>query len=178
MKPARHIEPIRKRLSDLSIIERKRRIEIIKDRIEDRQFNHTSLPLYDDPIDLQIMIDEYFTNGIERQETIVGTGSNAKVVEMKIATVTGLSLFLGFESRQSFYDMEKQLHLSYIIKRARDKIATYYEGKLSTSTPTGAIFALKNMGWHDKTEQTINQTIREVKVSVNQVDTNELISTI
>lgn len=30
----------------------------------------------------------------------------------------------------------------------------------------GAIFALKNMGWIDKTEQTINQTIKEVKINV------------
>lgn len=68
-------------------------------------------------------------------------------------TITGLCLFLGFESRQSFYDYEKNGKFSYIIKRARLMIENGYESQaMDSKTPTFQIFALKNMGWSDKTE--------------------------
>lgn len=67
-------------------------------------------------------------------------------------TVTGLAIFLGFESRQSVYDYEKNGEFSYIIKRARLMVEHGYEKSLMSDKPTGAIFALKNMGWVDKQE--------------------------
>jgi hypothetical protein len=88
--------------------------------------------------ELQQKIDEYFDLFPKEQQTI-----------------TGLALFLGFESRQSFYDYEKVDQYSYIIKRARLSIEHAYELKLSGGNCTGAIFALKNMGWMDKSEQKI-----------------------
>jgi len=72
------------------------------------------------------------------------------------ATITGLALFLGFESRQSFYDYEEREDFSYTIKRARLMIENEYEKKLSGNNCTGSIFALKNLGWKDKTEQDLN----------------------
>jgi len=66
--------------------------------------------------------------------------------------VSGLAYFLGFESRQSLYDYEKRSEFSYIIKRARLRIESEYEKKLSYKHPVGSIFALKNMGWADKQE--------------------------
>lgn len=72
-------------------------------------------------------------------------------------TVTGLALFLGFESRQSFYDYEKKEEFTYTIKRARTFIEKEYEELLRKGNAGGAIFALKNMGWHDK--QLIDHTI-------------------
>ena len=76
--------------------------------------------------------------------------------EAKI-TITGLALFLGFESRQSFYDYEDKKKFSYTIKRARSIIEQYYEHSLMSINCTGAIFALKNFGWKDKSviEQTV-----------------------
>lgn len=68
-------------------------------------------------------------------------------------TITGLCLYLGFESRQSFYDYEKRAGFSYIIKKARMIVENAYEKRLSNDVPgsaTGAIFALKNMGWKDQ----------------------------
>jgi hypothetical protein len=88
---------------------------------------------FDNAEELQVEIDEYFA-----------------VTPKKEQTITGLALFLGFESRQSFYDYEEKY--SYIIKRARLTIEHAYECKLSDGQPTGAIFALKNMGWKDKSE--------------------------
>jgi hypothetical protein len=69
------------------------------------------------------------------------------------ATITGLALFLGFESRQSIYDYELDGEFSYIIKNARLRVECEYEKRLTTAqSATGAIFALKNMGWKDKSE--------------------------
>jgi len=67
-------------------------------------------------------------------------------------TITGLCFYLGFESRQSFYDYEKKKEFSYLIKRARLLVENRYERALSSRDVTGAIFALKNMGWKDKVE--------------------------
>jgi len=71
-------------------------------------------------------------------------------------TICGLALHLDFESRQSFYDYEKDGEFSYTIKKARLRIENYYEGKLTSRNATGAIFALKNFGWKDKTETEIS----------------------
>lgn len=67
-------------------------------------------------------------------------------------TITGLALHLGFESRQSIYDYEKNGDFSYIIKNARLRVEKGYELALHGDKPTGSIFALKNMGWTDKTQ--------------------------
>ena len=68
------------------------------------------------------------------------------------ATITGLALYLGFESRQSIYDYEKNGKFSYTIKRARLNVENSYEKQLLGKAATGAIFALKNFGWTDKQE--------------------------
>ena len=67
-------------------------------------------------------------------------------------TISGLAYYLGFESRQSFYDYEKRPEFSYTIKRARLFIENEYEKLLISNNTTGAIFALKNFGWSDKQE--------------------------
>lgn len=72
--------------------------------------------------------------------------------EAENPSITGLALYLGFESRQSIYDYEKSGEFSYTIKRARLKIESAYEQALLTRNSTGAIFALKNFGWTDKQE--------------------------
>ncbi len=66
--------------------------------------------------------------------------------------ITNLALFLGFDSRQSFYDYGNIEEFSYTIKRARLAIENYYEDHLLGDSATGAIFALKNFGWNDKTQ--------------------------
>lgn len=97
--------------------------------------------IYETPEELQGAIDAYFLQ---------------IKVDKEPATVTGLALSLGFESRQSVYDYEENGEFSYIIKNARLRVECEYEKRLSTAqSPTGAIFALKNMGWKDKSEQEI-----------------------
>jgi hypothetical protein len=65
------------------------------------------------------------------------------------STVTGLALYLGFCSRSTFDDYEKRTEeFSYVIRRSKLAVENSYE---LSGTPFD-IFALKNMGWKDKTE--------------------------
>lgn len=96
-------------------------------------------PSYKTAEELQDSIDEYFeaTRNEENPEPL---------------TISGLCHWLGFSSRQSFYDLEKQDKFSYTIKRARLRIESFYESMLMSRSPAGAIFALKNFGWKDRQE--------------------------
>ena len=67
-------------------------------------------------------------------------------------TITGLSIFLGFGSRQSIYDYiknERRKEFSYIVKKAVALVENAYELRCNEDYPTGAIFVLKNMKWSD-----------------------------
>lgn len=91
-------------------------------------------PMFTDPKEMQDLISKFFLE------------------ESKHITISGLAYYLGFESRQSFYDYEKNPDFSYTIKRARLFIENEYEKLLLSGNVTGAIFALKNFGWSDKQE--------------------------
>jgi hypothetical protein len=93
--------------------------------------------VFESPEEMVDFIDSYFKTKHEKLEN---------------PTVSGLALYLGFESRQSFYDYEKDPVFSYTIKKARLRMEEWYESNLLTRNATGAIFALKNFGWTDKQE--------------------------
>lgn len=103
-------------------------------------------PKYETAEDLQKKVDEYFSQD-----------------DVKL-TISGLCYFLGFESRQSFYAYENKPEFSYTVKRARAMIEQMYEEKLLSNHVTGAIFALKNLGWVDR--QTIDQTIDDRRMRI------------
>ena len=67
-------------------------------------------------------------------------------------TWTGLALFMGFSSRQSIDEYQNYPEFSYCVKKAKTIVEWHYEMRLCGDKPTGAIFALKNMGWTDKQE--------------------------
>jgi len=100
--------------------------------------------LFDTATVLQSRIDSYFK--IKREKK----------------TICGLAYYLGFESRQSFYDYEENVEFSYTIKRARLRIEMVYEKNLQTGNATGSIFALKNMKWSDKQEIDHNVNIQQL----------------
>lgn len=106
--------------------------------------------LFNTKEELQDKIDDYFLNGVKIKTIVVGKPPQS--IEIQVPTITGLANYLGFESRQSFYDYESKSEFSYTIKRARLSIEQNYEELLQSSNPTGAIFALKNFGWKDKQE--------------------------
>ena len=89
--------------------------------------------LYNTPEELSAAVDKYFEDN-------------------DVLAITGLALALGFADRQSLYDYEKYDGYSCIIKKARTRVELSYELGLRTQSPTGSIFALKNMGWTDKKE--------------------------
>ena len=89
---------------------------------------------------------------VEKLEKEIDLYFDALIISKDPPTITGLCLFLGFESRQSFYDYQEKQNFTYAIKKARLKIECEYEKSLHKQSPTGAIFALKNMGWSDRTE--------------------------
>lgn len=113
-------------------------------------------PYYKTSEELQSKIDEYFNEGVKVKKIVIGKNSNKETIEIPVPTISGLCYYLGFASRQSFYDYEKIEELSYTIKRARLFIEMEYEEQLQHGSTTGAIFALKNMGWIDKVESDIN----------------------
>jgi len=86
------------------------------------------------------------------------------------ATISGLSFYLGFESRQSFYDYELKEEFTYTVRRLRLAVEACYEANLYTFNTIGAIFALKNMGWKDKTETDITTGGRMLGKQVDLTD--------
>jgi len=67
-------------------------------------------------------------------------------------TLAGLAYHIGI-SRKTLYNYDKKDKFLHIIKKAREKVESVYEGRLVWHpNQTGVIFALKNMNWRDKKE--------------------------
>lgn len=115
-------------------------------------------PIFESVEQLEQKINEYFDS--------CQPESFGDQVILNPPTVTGLALFLGFAQRKSLLDYKAKEEFCNTIKRAISCVENGYEQRLSSTTPTGAIFALKNMGWQDKQEiDQINrgeQTIRVI----------------
>lgn len=96
--------------------------------------------------------------GAYRTKTIKIRNKSGEVIGEEVIpaiTITDLCLYLGFADRYSFYDYESMPAFSHTIKRCRTFIEREYEEQLRFGNPTGAIFALKNFGWRDKTEHEV-----------------------
>ena len=85
---------------------------------------------------------------VEEVENMIDTYFND--TPMKQWTVTGLALLFG--SRQLLDDYQKRKPYTAMITRAKLMVENKYELMLDSRSTTGAIFALKNFGWVDKTE--------------------------
>ncbi len=107
-------------------------------------------PMFDTPQEMEKAIQDYFDKGIRKRTVIIGKEPNQKTIEIPVPTITGLCYHIGFESRQSFYAYEDRDGFSYTVKKARLFIEREYEEMLINGNTTGAIFALKNMGWKDE----------------------------
>ena len=109
------------------------------------------------------LIDDYFIyiqGEYHIEDAPHETKSAKKTSDTKIwdrqpepATITGLAFFLGFSSRQSFDDYEIGGKHANILKRGRLRIEAEYEKKLHQQPASGAIFALRSMGWNEKPEE-------------------------
>jgi len=92
---------------------------------------------YKSPEEFDAKVEEYAAYCKEQDEPV---------------TWTGLALFLGFCSRQSIDEYLQYDGFSDSVKRAKAFVEWNYEKRLHGNSPTGAIFALKNYGWSDKSE--------------------------
>lgn len=81
-------------------------------------------------------------------------------------TMTGLALALGFCSRQTVWEYSKKPLFSIVAKKAMSRVEHDYEKRLMGRSFPGAIFALKNMGWTDKTEQTISGGLQVTRIEL------------
>jgi hypothetical protein len=78
------------------------------------------------------------------------------------ALLTGLVLFLGFSSRQEFEAHERQGRYKKQLRKAWLRVEAEYEKKLHQQAPTGAIFALKSMGWTDKADSALHEAMPKI----------------
>lgn len=139
-------------------------------------------PIFKTPDELQKKVDEYFEYIEGEYHWDSDSDDEGNPIDKKVwdrmpepPTITGLCLFLGFESRQSFYDYEKKTEFSYAIKKAHLRIEAGYERSLHFSkSPAGPIFVLKNLGWADRSvvEQK-TQNIEMPKVEWNFIDASK-----
>lgn len=126
-----------------------------------------SPPFFATAKELQDKIDEFIRNPPTR---FVTRGNEQ--IEVPVLTISGLCYFLGFADRRSFYDYEKKPEFAHTIKRARLYIECEYEKLLHNANVTGAIFALKNLGWHDKTETDVTTNGKDMPSQISFVVKN------
>jgi hypothetical protein len=87
---------------------------------------------------------------VEDMLPILETWENDVLSGLVKPSVTGLTLTLGFADKSTLYDYSKKPEFSHPIKRALTIVEMGYEEALRESNAAGSIFALKNMGWSDK----------------------------
>ncbi|WP_162996482.1 terminase small subunit [Mucilaginibacter celer] len=108
-------------------------------------------------------IDAYFTY-IEgeyhiEQKPVKVTKDHVETVDQKIwdrppepATISGLAFYLGFNSRDELEAYRTGGAFADVLKRAVLRIEASYEVALHQNA-TGAMFALKSIGWNEKPPQ-------------------------
>ena len=102
--------------------------------------------------------------------TIIDSASKPVDEKNSPPTLSGLALFLGFESIDDLEAYETQGLYKLHIRRARLLITAAYEKKLYHTNSSGAIFALKGMGRkNENPAATANEKIQDtLKVEIIQ----------
>jgi hypothetical protein len=116
-------------------------------------------PFYETPEEMQEKITEYF-------QSLIKIDKDGKEYTDH-PTITGLTYFLGFADRKSFYNYEVKEKFSHTVKRSRLFIESAYESQLFKNNVAGAIFALKNFGWTDKQEIEHSGKIEPINIIIN-----------
>ena len=107
-------------------------------------------PIFTKPNELEDKCIEYFKYCIDKEEK---------------PTITGLTLYVGFCSRSSWKEYTEKKEFSHIVKRAKLTVENSYEN----SGTTFDMFALKHMGWKDKSEVT-NTLVDTTPLSKKEID--------
>jgi len=93
--------------------------------------------------------NEMFDVGLRYIEDRISKEQHLTITGLYIALGIVKSTFLEYESGR--YDDDINV-FSDLLKELKQRIEDYAENRLFGNNPTGAIFALKNYGWKDKTE--------------------------
>lgn len=126
-------------------------------------------PTFANPEQMMLRADEYFIYIQGEYELVMvdvpvkdKKGNVLRITQMQEKewtrfpeppTITGMALFLGFTSRERFYAYQDKPEFESVVAKIRTRIEYEYEKRLNANNPTGAIFALKNMGWRDREEE-------------------------
>ncbi|PJJ79955.1 terminase small subunit [Mucilaginibacter auburnensis] len=133
--------------------------------------------LFKSVADLCTLVEEYFKSiegeySMEEKPQKKSEDSPAlqkvTIREPEPATMAGLALHLGFNSRDEFDKMEKAGKYSATLQRARLRVEVGYEKKLHQQSASGALFALKNMGWNDKPDD--KQVRSSTTIAIKLID--------
>jgi hypothetical protein len=129
---------------------------------EEKKRERAGRPPVNEPDDvdgIQVKIDAYFKESLTSERPV---------------TFSGLALALGYNSRTQLWENSKgQKPISEPIKKAMMRIEEAYEERLHGNSPTGAIFALKNRGWQDKTEVELSGSVKSSFEYVDPPKPNE-----
>jgi hypothetical protein len=130
-------------------------------------------PMFADADELAKEIAKYieYKDSLKRVDAVSKIGKG-------VYTIAGLCLFLGFSTRQSFYDYEKKdPTFAYVLNRFRLLMIDWNEEKLYWGgTFMAAQFWLKNYGGYVE-ESTENQNQRITNVTVEVVPSEHKINT-
>lgn len=114
-------------------------------------------PLFASIEAMQLAIDKYFADcaGLDG-------------AEIKHPTVTGLSLALGFNGRQSLLNYQDKEEFVDTVKKAKSRVEAYIEQKLYGGQATGLIFNLKNnFNWRDSQDLNLGGQNGENPIETN-----------
>lgn len=156
-----------------------------------RHFNHKQAPsfmtYFYTAAELTDRVEGYFSSirGAPKPETKTQLRSRKKESdtskdiaigkEGEPALLTGLALYLGFCSLDDFEAYEQKGVYKKILKEARLRVEVEYERRLHQPAPTGAIFALRCMGWSDKAREP--NTVKAGKLAVIVTETGQPLAT-
>lgn len=128
---------------------------------------------------LNNLIDAYFNlsgDTLQCKKKSKGKPETAEVSEAAVSgpppvTLSGLALYLGFNSLVAFEDYEQNGQFAAALQRARLRLMAIYERRLLQQSPTGAMFALKSFGWDERAENKTGKHGPPKTLSIEIIDT-------
>lgn len=108
--------------------------------------------------------DELWNKAVEYFKSVTTTSGIIR------ATISGVTRYCGFVSRQSWIDQaERSPEFSYTVGKIKMVVIEWYERNLHGYNWAGSAFALRNMdggNWKDETHENINQVVTTVNPTV------------
>ena len=100
--------------------------------------------------ELEILLAAYFDTVNAKEQDCPTDKPGKKKTDAEPPTMSGLAYHLGFKSVSDFEAVEAKGKYSGLLQRARLRVEAEYEKKLHYQSATGAIYALKSLGWCER----------------------------